>query len=186
MAHETANTRRFWTIPNILTLVRFALIPLILWLYIVPKEYFAAAIVVGISGFTDVIDGVIARKFNMITDIGKIIDPIADKLTQATVIFCLALRYKAMAVLFIAHVIKELAMGIMGLIALKHKSINSAKWYGKVSTIVLFWVIVIHLVFPNVPGTLTVCLVAISLAVMAMALGLYIKFYYSILSKKSE
>lgn len=186
MANETANPRRFWTIPNILTLVRFALIPLIIWLYVVPKDYITAAIVVGISGFTDVIDGVIARRFNMITDIGKIIDPIADKLTQATVIFCLSLRYKAMVALFITHMIKEFIMGVMGLIALKHKSINGAKWYGKMSTVVLFFVTVIHLLLPSVNETLSISLVTVSMAVMAMALVMYIRFYFKLLHKKAD
>lgn len=186
MTHESANPRRFWTIPNILTLVRFALIPLILWLYIVPKDYITAAVVVGISGLTDVVDGIIARKFNMVTDIGKIIDPIADKLTQATVIFCLALRYRAMIALFVAHFIKELTMGIMGLIALKKKTITSAKWYGKMSTVVLFFVTVIHLIFPKVADVYSICLVIISMAVMAMALIMYIRFYYQTLPKKAS
>jgi cardiolipin synthase len=110
-----------------------------------------AAVVVGLSGLTDVVDGIVARRFNMVTDIGKIIDPIADKLTQLAVITCLALRYSPMRVLLAAHVIKELIMGIMGLMALKRNSINSAKWYGKVSTIVLFCVTAIHLIFPGIP-----------------------------------
>lgn len=186
MTQKAVNTRRFWTIPNILTLVRFALIPLILWLYIVPQKYLTAAIVVGISGLTDVVDGVIARKFNMITDIGKVIDPIADKLTQATVIFCLSLRYTTMIALFIAHIVKEFIMGIMGLIALKNHSINSARWYGKLNTVVLFFVIIIHLIIPNVHATLSFCLVTASMSVMAMALIMYIRFYCQILSKNEK
>lgn len=186
MTTESANTRRFWTIPNILTLVRFALIPIIIWLYMIRKAYISATIVVALSGLTDVVDGVIARKFNMVTDIGKIIDPIADKLTQATLIFCLSIRYKAMVVLFIAHMIKEVIMGVMGLIAIKHKSIISAKWFGKMSTIVLFFVTIIHLIFPVVDETFSAILVIVSLAVMTMALGMYIRFYFKLLHKKAN
>lgn len=184
MKQKTARNRQFWTIPNILTLLRFALIPLILWLYIVPQKYLTAAVIVGISGLTDVVDGIIARKFNMITDIGKIIDPIADKLTQATVIFCLSLRYNTMIALFVAHVIKELVMGVMGLVALKNHSINGARWYGKLNTVVLFFVIIIHLIIPNVSEAFSLCLVTVSISIMAMALIMYIRFYYQILSQK--
>lgn len=188
MATEPQSTNRFWTIPNVLTLVRFGMIPVIIWLYMLKEDYFAAAIVMGLSGLTDIADGIIARKFNMITDIGKIIDPIADKLTQATVIFCLAIRYTSMRALFIAHVIKEVAMGIMGIISLKHHEIKGAMWYGKLSTVVLFWVTVIHIIFPVVNETLSVILVSISIAVMAMALILYIRFYFRLLhnSKKES
>lgn len=186
MTTESANSRRFWTIPNVLTLVRFGMIPIIIWLYMFKEAYFPAAIVMGLSGLTDIVDGVVARKFNMITDIGKIIDPIADKLTQATVIFCLAIRYDAMRALFVAHVIKEIAMGIMGIISLKHHEINSARWYGKVSTVVLFFVTVIHIVFPVVNETLSIVLVSISMAVMAMALIMYIRFYFKLLHNKDN
>ena len=157
------------------------MIPVIIWLYMFKEDYFAAAIVMALSGITDIADGVIARKFNMITDIGKIIDPIADKLTQATVIFCLAIRYTSMRALFIAHVIKELAMGIMGIISLRHHEINGAKWYGKLSTVVLFFVTVIHIIFPVVNEKLSVILVSVSIGVMAMALILYIRFYLKLL-----
>ncbi len=186
MATESSSSRRFWTIPNILTLIRFGMIPIIIWLYMYKEDYFLSAIVIGLSGLTDVVDGFIARKFNMITNIGKIIDPIADKLTQATVIFCLSIRYSAMRALFIAHVIKEFAMGIMGIISLKHHEIIGAKWYGKLSTVVLFFITVIHIVFPVVNKNLSIILVTISITVMAMALIMYIRLYFKLLHKKSS
>lgn len=185
MTNKPANTNRFWTIPNVMTLLRFAMIPLIAWLYIVRREFFMAAVVAGISALTDVFDGIIARKFDMVTDIGKIIDPVADKLTQATVIFCLSMRYPYMSALFCVHVAKEIIMGVMGVIALRKKSINSAKWYGKMSTIVLFFVTVTHLVIPQVSDELSLVLVAISMAAMAVALALYIRFYFKLLYHKT-
>ena len=72
------------TIPNLLSLIRILLIPFIIWLYCAQKAYLCTIIVIALSGFTDIIDGKIARKFNMVSDVGKVLDPVADKLTQAT------------------------------------------------------------------------------------------------------
>ena len=80
---------RILTIPNILSFVRIGLITFIMWLYLAKERYEAALFVLIASGLTDIVDGFIARRFNMISDFGKIIDPIADKLTQASVLFCL-------------------------------------------------------------------------------------------------
>ena len=81
------------TIPNLLSLIRILLIPFIIWLYCARKAYLCTIIVIALSGFTDIIDGKIARKFNMVSDVGKVLDPVADKLTQATLVICLIARY---------------------------------------------------------------------------------------------
>ncbi|MBQ6540613.1 MAG: CDP-alcohol phosphatidyltransferase family protein [Oscillospiraceae bacterium] len=186
MTTKTDNRNRFWTIPNILTLLRLAMIPIIVWLYAGRHAYLPAALVVGLSGLTDIADGVIARRYNMVTDAGKIIDPIADKLTQLAVIICLATRFAPMRILLCAHIVKELAMGIMGLMALKKKSVNSAKWYGKMSTVAVFSVTVLHLLIPDMPLNISRILVALCLAVMTLALVMYIRFYYELLHNKGE
>lgn len=90
--HRIFRKDQVLTIPNLLSVIRLALIPLIVWLYIGKQEYSAAVAVILISGATDIIDGFIARKFNMVSDLGKILDPVADKLTQATVILCLTVK----------------------------------------------------------------------------------------------
>ena len=92
--HRIFRKDQVLTIPNLLSVIRLALIPLIVWLYIGKQEYSAAVAVILISGATDIIDGFIARKFNMVSDLGKILDPVADKLTQATVILCLTVKYR--------------------------------------------------------------------------------------------
>ncbi len=91
--HRIFRKDQVLTIPNLLSVIRLALIPLIVWLYIGKQEYSAAVAVILISGATDIIDGFIARKFNMVSDLGKILDPVADKLTLATVILCLTVKY---------------------------------------------------------------------------------------------
>ena len=81
--------KQILTIPNLLSVVRLALIPVIVWLYSYEKNYYAAIGVILLSGATDIIDGWIARHFNMISDFGKALDPLADKLTQAALLLCL-------------------------------------------------------------------------------------------------
>ena len=79
-----------WTVPNILSLFRIALIPVLVLTYLSCDDIWLPASVLVLSGLTDLLDGWIARHFNQISEIGKLLDPIADKLTQFTVVVCLA------------------------------------------------------------------------------------------------
>ena len=81
----------FKHVPNILTIIRFLLIPVII-AFAIQHDYIAAIIVLTISGITDILDGFIARKFNFITDFGKLMDPLADKATQVALLGTLALQ----------------------------------------------------------------------------------------------
>ena len=128
------------SIPNILSYVRILFIPLIVYFYMYKENYTVAAIIAAISGLTDLADGFIARKFNMITDFGKFIDPVADKLTQCTLLLCLLSRYSIMWSLVIIFFVKEISMALAGLFSVckNNKKLDGAKWFGKVSTVVQF------------------------------------------------
>ncbi len=127
------------TIPNMISLFRIILIPIIIWLYCCSCDYTAAAIIVALSGITDIIDGKIARKINMVSDLGKVLDPIADKLTQLALICCLTTRFQWMWGLLILLIIKECLMILWGYLTIKTtNAVNSAKWYGKLSTVILY------------------------------------------------
>lgn len=117
--HRIFKKDQILTIPNLLSVIRLALIPLIIWLYIVNREYNLAVLVILISGITDIVDGYIARHFNMISDFGKILDPIADKLTQAAVIICLTTKHDLMYLLIVLFAVKEMVMGTMGFLQLR-------------------------------------------------------------------
>ena len=78
MENKRFSKNAILTIPNLISLFRILLIPLIIWLYCGKKQYAATIAVVAISGVSDIIDGKIARKFNMVSDVGKVLDPIAD------------------------------------------------------------------------------------------------------------
>ena len=111
---------QIFTIPNILSFFRIALIPIIVWLYLTNHPVWALIVII-LSGITDVIDGFIARKFNMITDFGKFVDPVADKLTQGIVMICLALRFPWMWLPIGIMLVKEATAFILRLIVFRKK-----------------------------------------------------------------
>ena len=90
---RSADTDRIFTLPNMLSFFRLALIPVIVYFYEVDHFWWAFWLL-GLSAATDIVDGWIARTFHLVSDFGKAIDPIADKLTQAAVLLCLLpMRY---------------------------------------------------------------------------------------------
>lgn len=123
-----------FSIPNILSYFRLLLIPLFIVLY-VQEDFTEALITLAASGLSDILDGRIARKYDMVTDLGKVLDPVADKLTQCAMMLCVAMRYPAMWWLLGLHVVKEAVMLIMGWYVLKRTdTVNSAIWVGKLCT----------------------------------------------------
>ena len=132
-------------IPNALTILRFILIIPIIY-YILTGQYIAGFIVLTISGLTDVLDGCIARKFNFITNFGKLIDPLADKSTQVAVLAALTFRGIIPLWMLIIVFVKELVM-VAGASFLYGKNlVVSSRWYGKLTT-VLFYVAIVFSLF---------------------------------------
>ncbi len=132
-------------IPNMLTILRFILIPFIV-VFIAFNNYIAAFVVLTISGITDILDGFIARKFNFITNFGKLIDPLADKTTQISVLVTLAFKDIIPFWILIIVFLKEFLM-IAGASFLYGKElVVSSKWYGKLTT-VLFYVAIVSSFF---------------------------------------
>ncbi len=132
------NIRWKWNVPNVLSLLRLALIPCFAALYFCGQEIWAF-ITLLISGVTDCLDGYIARRFGQITDCGKLLDPLADKLTQVAVVVCLTTTYPELLPLAIICAVKELCQGIGGLILLRSRcEVRGAKWFGKMSTVVFY------------------------------------------------
>lgn len=172
----------FLTLPNVLTYARIALIPLIVWAYCGLHAYRAAAVLIVVSGLTDFLDGFLARHYHMITDFGKIMDPIADKLTQITVVAALGSRYPKMLYLAGMLVFKELLIGVMGLFVLKKTNyVEGAKWYGKVATILFYLDITLLIALPKLPQAVADTLILVSAIGMGAALVLYVARYSLIL-----
>lgn len=140
-----------FSIPNLLTYFRFVLIPVFVWLYL-RGEYTVAGAALVLSALTDLFDGKIARHFNQITELGILLDPIADKLTEGAVLLCLVMRYRLMAVLIGIYVLKEGFMAVAGAVMLRRrKKLGGAMWFGKVCTAVFYIITLILTFYPSVP-----------------------------------
>ena len=161
---------KIWTIPNLLSFFRLCLIPVIIWLYTVRENYIFTMWIWILSGITDVADGIIARKMNMVSDFGKAFDPIADKLTQVAMMFCLVTRFPWMILPLVLMVIKELFTGITGLLTIrKTGKVEGAVWHGKVTTVLLYTMMGIHLVWFAIPPLLSGFLIGISTGMMLLS-----------------
>lgn len=163
-----------FSIPNLISYFRILLIPVIIWAYSEKESGLLTAVFVVLSAFTDVLDGKIARRFNMVTDIGKALDPIADKLTQAAMMYCLLTKYELMLPAFIVLIVKEIFMAVTALMETKaSQQVNSALWYGKACTVVLYAVMLVLLFFPNLSLWFSNTLIVISIAAMVISTVLY-------------
>ena len=170
-----------FTIPNIIGYVRILLIPVFCWLYITaktPADYMWATAVVLFSSLTDLFDGMIARKFNQVTELGKVLDPVADKLTHAAMAVCLITRYPLMWALVALMAVKEGYMAVMGIRYLKKdQMMDGAMWYGKICTATLFTGMVVLFFFYQLPPVAANVIIGIMMVVMLVTFLLYIRFY---------
>ena len=183
------NSRKdLFTIPNLMGYFRIILIPIFMAVYIGADsraDYIAAAVILGISGLTDCFDGKIARHLNMITEWGKVLDPVADKLTQAAVFISLSFRYPTMRYLVILFVVKEMFMGIMGAIMLKKGSMmDGARWYGKLCTAVLYGAMVILLLVVDLSYFAAGLIISICIIMNIFSFACYIVYYARVLMNK--
>lgn len=176
MTTDSTNTyqKKIITIPNMLSFFRLCLIPVIVWLYTVKQDHFLTLIILALSGVTDIVDGIIARKCNMISDFGKAFDPVADKLTQMAMLFCLVSRFPYMMIPFVLLVVKEVFTGITALITIKRtNTVKGAVWHGKLTTVALYSMMAIHLLWYNIPRAVSLILVGICIGIMLMSFILY-------------
>ena len=166
--------KKIITLPNILSFFRICLIPVIVWLYCVKKDYLLTTLVLILSAITDIADGIIARHYGMISDFGKAFDPIADKLTQFAMLLCLTFRFRLMAIPAAVLFVKEISAGIMSLMAI-HRSgeVEGADWHGKVSTALLYGTMILHLIWFNIPAAVSTALIILCTAMMLLSAVLY-------------
>ena len=179
--------KEIMTVPNLLSLFRLILIPVYVAIYLKaqnPSDYYLAAGILAVSCLTDMIDGKIARHFNMISSIGKILDPLADKATQFTLIMCLTFKYSILWYLVGLFVVKESFQLIAGGINLrKGKMLKGALLSGKICTTILFLSLIIMVMMPDLT-TNVVNIIAIADALFMLAAFIdYIIAYFFIESR---
>jgi cardiolipin synthase len=170
------------TIPNLLTVFRLALIPVYISIYLnadKPSDYYLAAGILALSCSTDMIDGFIARKFNMISNMGKFLDPIADKMTQFTLIVCLTFRYPFLIWLICLFVVKESFQLIaIGLNLRKKKVLDGALISGKICTTILFSSLILMVLIPTLSESFVAVMAMVDAAFMLWAFADYFLAYY--------
>ncbi|MFL2100734.1 CDP-alcohol phosphatidyltransferase family protein [Desemzia sp. FAM 23989] len=178
MAHKG---KEIFTIPNILSIIRLILVPVFVSFYVNAdsiQDYRIAGLIILFSGITDLVDGIIARKFNQITDIGKLLDPVADKVTQAAILFCLMVRFQYMWIIVILFLVKELSMLFWNIVLIKkNKKLDGALWYGKVSTAVFYTCMTIMVAFPMISDAIANGLMLITGFFLLLSFMLYTKIF---------
>jgi len=158
-------------IPNAMSVFRILLIPVFLIAYLVYDSLLWSIAILALSALSDVLDGIIARKFNMITDLGKLLDPLADKMTQVAIALALASKFPDLIPLLAVFALKEVLM-VSGSIRLLKKGQRpcEAQWYGKLATVVFYAVMVVIIAFDVFNKTLStgVQIVLVSFAALFM------------------
>ncbi|WP_195984286.1 CDP-alcohol phosphatidyltransferase family protein [Clostridium sp. D33t1_170424_F3] len=173
-------------VPNALSLSRIILIVPFVYFFL-NDRIIPAAVCLVLSGISDMLDGMIARKFNQFTELGQMLDPLADKLTQGAVAICLAIEQPILIPLLAIFILKELLMLFAAsfLVLKKKKRPSGSKWYGKVATIlfyVSFVVIVALKGFFHIENlAVTVTLLSVTAAFMIYAFVQYFKIFLELM-----
>ena len=170
--------KEIMTIPNLLSIFRLVLIPVYVSIYLNATEnwqYYLAAGILAVSCITDCLDGFIARRFNMISNLGKLLDPVADKATQFALIICLAFRYPLMFLMIALFVVKEGFQLIAMTVNLrKGKAMDGALMSGKVCTTFLFTTLTFMVMLPDIPENIVNLMIWIDIVFLVIAFGDYI------------
>lgn len=169
-----ANTNRIITVPNLLSVFRMLLIPLFTWAYCAKRDSLLTALLLLLSGLTDSLDGLIARKYQLISNLGKALDPIADKMTQGAMLLCLVTRFPLMLMPFVLLLVKEAAVGFSSLIVIKKTgSVHGSVWHGKITTCMLYAMMIVHVLWFEIPSGISNCLIIVCTLMMVISFLLY-------------
>ena len=174
--------REIFTIPNLLSLFRILLIPVYITIYLKAessRQYLLAGCILALSCLTDMVDGIIARKFHMITNVGKLLDPLADKLTQLALILSLSAKYTILYPVLALFLGKEVFQCIaLVIFAQRGKVLPGALMAGKLCTTVLFSSLILLVLFPEIPEKAVLFLTLVDAGFLLYSLISYITAYF--------
>ena len=176
--------------PNILSIFRLCLVPLFVVVYFsgIPNAPLWAAVVYVIATFTDYLDGHLARKYNCITNLGKVLDPLGDKMLTFAVLSCITISGLIPWWILVIMAAKELCLGLGGLIIHRRAKVEipPSNIIGKAATVMFFVVCIALLLFPDIPHSVAVALICVCLAVSLAALVSYAKVYLGIMKQRRK
>ena len=173
--------KEIFSIPNLLSIFRLALIPVYVAIYLNARnatDYYLAAAILAVSCLTDMIDGQIARHFNMITTVGKVLDPLADKVTQFTMVICLSIKYPVLWVLIVLIFVKEIFQLVAGILRFKKgKMLKGAQITGKICTTVLFISLIVLVMIPQIDPNIVTWITVVDSVFLLIAFADYAMVY---------
>lgn len=173
------------TIPNLISVIRILLIyPFTV--YILSDDYIKSGLVLALSGASDLLDGFIARNFNQVSKLGRMLDPIADKLTLMSVMLCVGLKFEEIKLFVVVLIVKEVLMILASAFLLKkHKVPPEAKWYGKIATVWFYFSAIVIIVLKSVckiqNNFLTMSFMVVTVILMLYAFIKYFKIFVNII-----
>ena len=170
-------------IPNILSLLRIIMVPFFAHFYMRGRLLQAMAVLL-LCGASDVLDGAIARRCNMVTELGKALDPVADKLLQTAMMLCAAVNTPLVWLLLAVHILRELTLSALSLYVLHSTGrVYAAKWYGKACSAFIYTVLICLLAFPGIPQAEAYAAVLFCVAAVGLCLILYILSFMNVLEQ---
>jgi len=177
-------------IPNIISFFRICLVPVFVIVYFIDDNdiKFYAVLVYAVASLSDFLDGFLARRYQASSNLGKLLDPLGDKLMTFAVLVCITIDRPILIWAVLAMFVKELLMGVGGLIL--HKKANAqllpANILGKASTVVFFVVCVTIMLLRDLPEGATIAMIAGAIALMFLALASYIIAYIKIMKNREK
>ncbi|XCP84945.1 CDP-alcohol phosphatidyltransferase family protein [Roseburia hominis] len=183
---EEKKKAKVFTIPNVLSALRIVLAFAFLAIFFreMENQQIYLNVILLVSAVSDALDGKIARRFDMVTELGKILDPIADKLTQIILLICMVSRYPAILPVLVLFLIKEITVAVSGGFVIWKTGVNGgAKWYGKLSTAVFYVVMLFLIVFPQIPERVAEIMIFVSGGFILFAFNMYMRLFVSLLKK---
>lgn len=176
-----------FTIPNMLSFFRLILIPVYVVIYLNAqegKDYFIAGTILAVSCLTDLIDGQIARRFNLISNLGKILDPFADKATQLALVICLSIRYPVLHYVLTMFLIKEFTQVILAWLKFRQgKALAGAILPGKICTTILFTSFTALVLLPELDQHIVHAVAVVDFCALAIA---FVAYLFAFLGKHSK
>ena len=177
-------------IPNILSIFRICLVPVFIAVYFADNRdiKYYAVLVYAIAGLSDFLDGYIARKYDAQSKLGKLLDPLGDKLMTFTVLVCITITRPILFWAALLFFIKEILMGIGGLVLHKKARVElpPANFIGKASTFVFFVVCVTLMLFRDLPDSIAIILTSGAICLTLIALAGYLRSYIRIMKSLSK
>ena len=169
------------TIPNLLSLLRLGLLPVYARIYLnasALRHYWLAGGIMVLSCLTDLLDGIVARRLHQITNLGKVLDPLADKITQFTLTLCLSIKHPILQPVAALLLVKELfQLGISIVYLTQGKVLNGALMAGKICTAVLFISLIVLVLIPGTPQDVVRCIALIDGIFLVISFGCYLLAY---------